>query len=374
MGAAHNGERGEHPHDRRNEGARQLVNGWIVGEEHKQLLTEEDVGQHKDDGEDGGENPRPMYYLLTAAVFSCRNILADHRHCRVLDALGDLVDDIVNLHAYAEGGRCHHADVVDHRVDVEHRQIDAARLDGHRCAEAEDHPHVPTLGTETGKLEVKAEGFPVAVKIPQRKEEGNRLPDDGRPSGTHNSPAQKSGKDDVQYQIGHRGDADKEEGTLGIAHSAQDCCNHIVACGKNQTACTDHEIVDGHIVGLAGNVHHVHYRCLQSDDNHREDRSHRQNQGKERADDLIDLTALACAQGLGDQHLSCIGETEANHRCEIDDEAALRDGRQAGGSHVLAHDDHIYGTVEHLQGIGCHKGEHKPEQLSWDASAGKVFG
>ena len=46
---------------------------------------------------------------------------------------------------------------------------------------------------------------------------------------------QQAGKQKVQHQIDHRCNADKQERTLGVAHTSEHRCYHIVSGSKNQS-------------------------------------------------------------------------------------------------------------------------------------------
>ena len=58
---------------------------------------------------------------------------------------------------------------------------------------------------------------------------------------------------------------------------------------------------------------------------------------------------------------------------EIDDLAALGHCRETGCTHKFSHDHHIDGAIEHLQGIGCHKGQHKHQKLLGNTAGCKIF-
>ena len=49
--------------------------------------------------------------------------------------------------------------------------------------------------------------------------------------------AQKAGKYDIQRQVYHSGNGNKQEGSFGIAHATQHSGDHVIACGKHKT-CT----------------------------------------------------------------------------------------------------------------------------------------
>ena len=86
----------------------------------------------------------------------------------------------------------------------------------------------------------------LAEQIKEREEEGNRLPDDGCPRRTCNPPAPKADEDNVKNQIDHRRNCDKEEGALGISHTAKNSRNHVIAGGEDKTCAADYEIVGCH--------------------------------------------------------------------------------------------------------------------------------
>ena len=138
------------------------MNKRVIREHHKELFAEAYVEYHKEHGKYTGIDPRPVNRLLCALLLTRRDILADDRHSRVLNALRDLVDNIVDLNARAEGSRLNNTDIVYKRIYEKHRKVEASHLDRHGCTERHDHTDVLFLHTEAFALEIEAEGYEAA--------------------------------------------------------------------------------------------------------------------------------------------------------------------------------------------------------------------
>ena len=160
--SAHDSEGREHPQDGSNKLARHFMNQRIVGKEHKQLFAEGYIKDHKHRSKDDGEHAGVPNHLLGTVGLGGADVLADHRHGGVLDALRDLIDNIVDTDANAKGCRGNHANIIDHGIDHQHRQIDAAHLDGHRRAEACDHADILGARDKALLFEVKAKHLALA--------------------------------------------------------------------------------------------------------------------------------------------------------------------------------------------------------------------
>ena len=92
------------------------------------------------------------------------------------------------------------------------------------------------FGEEAVKyLKIKAKGLLMLIQIVKREQEGHRLTDDSSPSSTCYFPAQHAGEEDIQHQIHHRGNANKQKRPFGVAHATQHGGDHVVAVDKHQT-------------------------------------------------------------------------------------------------------------------------------------------
>ena len=114
---AHDGKSGEHPKDRCDEGAGHFMHSGVVGEEHEELLAESDIQPHEKQSQDNRKAPRPINGLLGTVFLSRRNVLADHGHGGILNALRDLVDDVVDAYTHAKRRRGNHPHLVDEGID-----------------------------------------------------------------------------------------------------------------------------------------------------------------------------------------------------------------------------------------------------------------
>ena len=277
----------------------------------------------------------------------------------MLDALRNLIDDIVDAHTDTEGCRCNDADGVDECVDIHHRQVDASGLDRHRGTEIGNHFDVMAVGTETLGTEIKTEGFLVADKIENREQERCRLTDDRRPCRTCNTPMKDAREQDVKHKIDSRCNADEQKRALRVTHAAQNGGDHIIACGKDKSCTADRQIVHGHLPRFPGNVHDGENPRSQHEDDDGEHYGKHGDEAEQRADDIVHFFMLFGTQCLGNQNLSRIGKAERDHRCEIENQTALRHRRQTCCTDVFADDDHVDGAVQYLQGVGCHKRQGK---------------
>ena len=213
VSSAHNCERGEHPHNCRDKGRGHIVNERVVGEYHKELLAYREVKDHTHKRKRTCVYPGKVDRFFRPALLLCRDILADHRECGVLYSLRYLIDDIVDSHSDAEGCRGYNAYIVYHRVNVKHREVDAARLDSHRRTELEYHSRVFLIGYKALRLEIEAKLHLTAVEIPYREDKGHRLTDYCRPRRTGNAHSEGTDEDDVEHEVDDRGDADEHKRT-----------------------------------------------------------------------------------------------------------------------------------------------------------------
>ena len=110
------------------------MNRRIFVKSLEQLLAKQKIGGNGDHSKDSGVNPGTMYSFLRPFSLTCRDILADHRYCGILDAYGNLIDNIIDSQTHTEGCGSYHINAVDHRIDKEHGDVDAACLNGHRRA------------------------------------------------------------------------------------------------------------------------------------------------------------------------------------------------------------------------------------------------
>ena len=115
--ATHEGQRGEHPQDRLNEHTRHLVNCGVIGEDAEQSFTEQQVGRNADSGQSEGKYPCPVDGLDGSPLLPRRAVLADHGQGGILDALRNLVDDVIDADAHTKGSGSNYADIVDHGID-----------------------------------------------------------------------------------------------------------------------------------------------------------------------------------------------------------------------------------------------------------------
>ena len=362
--AAHDGKCREHPKNRADKLARHGVHGGIIGvKQHEELLAKQDIHDHEEHRHGKRIHPRPMHHLLCALLVARADVLADHGHGGILNALRDLVDNVVNAHAHTERRAFHNAEIIDLRVDHDHGKIDKARLDCHGHALLGDHAHVFEIGNKILLCKIKAERLSFAVKIEQREDKRHALPDDGCPRSTRHTPAKPAGEKQVKHQIGHRGNGNEHKRTLGIAHTAQYGGNHVVPCRKEQTDRTDDHILHRHVTGFVGNVDQGQYRLMQQQNDAREHQRQRQHKAEQRAHNAAHFFFLTRAQRLRNQHLPCVGKAQTHHSGKIDDQRGLRHGGETKRAHKLADNDHIDGAVQHLHGIGRHKRQRKKQQL-----------
>ena len=227
----------------------------VIGEDAEQCLAKQQIGGNADSGQGKREDPRPVDGVDGPLLLPRRDILADHGQGGVLDALRDLVDNVIDADAHAEGRRGHHADIVDEGVDVQHREVDKARLDGHGGTQREDHLGIAHLRLEVLLCKVEAElGFS-AVEEENGEDEGHRLSDDGGPCSARHFPFEDAREQDIQHQVDGRGDADEQEWAAGVTHTPQHGRDHIVARREEQSRAADDEILLGVDIGLRGDVH-----------------------------------------------------------------------------------------------------------------------
>lgn len=371
--APHEGQRGEHPQDRLNKHAGHLVNCGVIGEDAEQLLAEQQICRHTDNRQGQGKHPRPVDGLDGSLLLPRRNILADDGQGGILNTLRNLVNNVVDANAHAEGRRGHHAHVVDHGVDIQHGEVDKARLDRHGRTQRQDHLGVARLGLEALTGKVEAEFGLSAIKEPNGEDEGHRLSDDGGPRSACNLPPEDAREQDVQHQVYGRGDADEQERAAGITHAAQYRGDHVVACCKEESRAADDEVLHGVAVGLCGDIHDLHDPAAKTDDDHRQRHRKGRDECEKRADNAAHFLTLSRAQRLRDQHLSRVGKAEAHHSGEVQNLTALGHCRETCRADKFTHDDHVNGAVEHLHGVGGHERQHEHEQLPRDISTCKVL-
>ena len=370
----HDGKGGEHPKDRTDEGSRHFMDQGVVGEEHEHLLSEADVEDHTEQGKDSRQDPGVVHHLLGSLLLPCPDVLTDHGHGGVLDALGYFIDDIVDAHTHAKGCRRHHSCAIDHGIDEEHGHVDKARLDRHRRPQGGDHAHVFAIEGEAFLLEIEAEGFSVAEKIVDREQEGGGLSDDGRPSSACHAPTQDARKQDIQHQIDGGGNSNEQEGALGVSHAAEDCRHHVIACGEDQPQATNDQVIHCHVIGFRGDVHDGEDPVAEENDQRGHNERNDGDKAKEGTNDVIHFLSLFRPQCLGDEDLTAVGKAEADHGDKVDNETALGYGGQPRGAHVFSHDDHIDGAIQYLKGVGRHKGQREPKQLLWNIPFRKILG
>ena len=349
------------------------MNCGVIGENAEQRFTEQQVGRNADDRQSQGENPSPIDGLDGSSLLPRRDVLANHGQGGILDALRNLVDDVVNADAHTEGRRGHHAHVVDHGVDIQHGEIDKARLNRHRRTQRKNHLRVAHLGLKALPRKVEAELCFSAIEEPNGEQEGHCLSDDGGPSRARDFPLEDAREQNVQRQVDSRGDADKQERTARIAHAAQDSRDHVIARRKEESRAADDKVLLGVSVGLRGDVHNLQDPAAQTDDDHRQCHCEQGNKGEKRADNTAHFLALSRAQRLRNQHLSRVGEAKAYHGGEVQNLATLGHCREARRAHKFAHDDHVDGAVKHLHSVGGHERQHEHEQLPRDISTCKVL-
>ena len=371
--APHEGQRGEHPQDCPNEGTRHLVNCWVIGEDVEQSFTEQQVGRNADSGQSKGEHPRPVNGLDGSPLLPRRDVLANHRQGGILDALRNLVDNIVDADTHAKGRRGHHAHIVDHGVDIQHGEVDKARLDCHGRTQRQNHLRVAHLGLKALPCKVKAKLCFSAVEEPNGEQEGHRLSDDGGPRRACNFPLEDAREQNVQHQVDSRGDTDKEERTARVAHAPQHSGDHVVARRKEESRAADDEVLLGVSIGLRGDVHDLQNPATEANDDHRQRHRKEGNEGEKRTDNAAHFLPLSRTQRLRNQHLSRVGEAKAHHGGKVQNLATLGHCRESRCAHKFAHDDHVDGAVEHLHGVGGHERQHEHEQLPRDISTCKVF-
>ena len=320
---AHDGKSGEHPKDRCDEGAGHFMHSGVVGEEHEELLAESDIQTHEKQSQDDRKAPCPVNGLLGTVFLSRRNVLADHGHGGILNALGDFVDDVVDAYTHAKRRGGNHPHLVDEGIDEQHGDVDKARLHSHGCAEACNHADVVAVGDKALFFKVKTECLALFVKIKQGEEEGDGLSDDGRIGSADDTPAEKSREQKIQHKVDDRCNADEEEGTFGISHAAQDCRDHVVARSKDQTGGTDGQVLHGHIVGFGRDLHDREDRGAEQEQDGRQNKGKCRDKGKQRADHVVLLLALFRAQRLRDEHLAAVGKSQTHHGGEVDDLTCL---------------------------------------------------
>ena len=296
--APHKRKGGEYPKHSPDKLTGHLVNCRVIREDAEQCFAEQQIGSNADSGQGKGEHPRPVDGLDGTLLLPRRNILADHGQGGILDALRDLVDDIVDADTHTKSGGSHHADIVDEGVDIQHGEVNKARLDGHGGTQGENHLGIAHLGLEVGPCKVKAELSFSTIEEENGEDERHRLSDDGGPRRARNFPLEDAREQDVQHQVDGRGDADKQERTARVPHAAQDSRDHVIARRKEQTRAADDEILLGVDIGLRGDVHDLQDPALQADDDHRQHHSQRRNEGKKRTDDTAHFLTLAGAQRL----------------------------------------------------------------------------
>ena len=293
------------------------MNCGVIGKDAEQRFTEQQVGRNANSGQSEGEHPCPVDGLDGSPLLPRRNILADDGQGGILDALRNLVDDVVDADAHAEGRRGHYAHIVDHGVDIQHGEVDKARLNRHGRTQGQDHLGVAHLGLKALPRKVETElGFP-AVEEPNGEQEGHCLSDDGGPRRARDFPLENAREQDVQHQVDAGGDADKQERTARVAHATQNGRDHVVARRKEEPRAADNEILLGVGIGLRGDVHDLQNPATEANDDHRQRHRKEGDEGEKRADNAAHFLALSRAQRLGNQHLSCVGEAKAHHGGEV---------------------------------------------------------
>jgi len=137
--AAHDRQRREQPKDRHDKCAGHFKNKGVIRKQHKQLLAKKHISCHEEHGQNSGVQPCEFHHLHSAFFLPCSNILTDHGHGRILYAHGYLIDNVVDANACAKGSRGNDADAVDHGIDKQHGNIDAAGLDSHWGTQGGNH-------------------------------------------------------------------------------------------------------------------------------------------------------------------------------------------------------------------------------------------
>ena len=234
-------------------------------------------------------------------------------------------------------------------------------FDDNGRADTQDHPDVLRLQAEGGQFEVKAQHFPLAEQIDQRKHTGGGLANHRGPGRTGHAPVQHRHKEVVQHDVHRRGDGHEHGGVAGVAHAAQNAAQGVVERYRHIARRADNEVGPGDAQNLLRCVDEPQDGGGQGNGQH-EDQADQHAQRQAVAHDPVQLVPAARAHGLGHIDLAAGGDA---HEAEEHQHSHIgRDAHRAQGvrARVLPHKEHIHQVVAHLKQIGQHQRQRKADE------------
>ena len=98
------------------------------------------------------------------------------------------------------------------------------------------------------------------VDIKNTEQPGTELSDDGGQGHTYHTPGEHNDKHQIQHDINHTGNGQKQQRGTAVAQSLQNTGIHIVPQVAHNPGKDHHHIGAGHTIGIFRHIHHAQQR------------------------------------------------------------------------------------------------------------------
>ena len=206
------------------------------------------------------------------------------------------------------------------------------------------------MQTEVGELELEGEIL-AAAQDDQGPRETDGLCAHRGQSGSGGAHLQRADQNDIADNVDDAGDGDHHHGRFGIAQSAHDAADHVIAAHEDHADGADEQVLFGLSYGFFGHLHQSHQRPGQGGKKDRNDNSEQAEQGEHGADGAADIFLALRAHILSDQNGGAGGQTDQHGGQGVGQLSAggNRGQRHGGVGRKAAHGHHVNGAVQLLK-------------------------
>ena len=332
----------------------------VGGEEGGKEAAAEKAGEEDEDsqraaGEHGGEKSLPGPVLFAGADILC------HEGGQTLhDGGRDQHDEGHDLLCNTVSGGGHESHVIDDGIDDQEGDLYHGFLNGNGNAHMQNHPQFS--GIKSALFQGEADGKGLFSEDGERDDNGDKLRQHGGDGRARHIHVEYADQQQIPHDVYHTGDANKEEGKIGVSHAAQDAADHVIGDDDQDAAGADADVEHGFVKGFSGNLQDVRQRagkCFQQDG---ERDAHNRKQEDRRSDGIARLLRFLFSDVLADGNSGSHGEAGDDKSYHLHESASGPYCRDARCIAEPADNQKIHRAIGRLQDQRAQNGESKTDE------------
>ena len=305
-------------------------------------------------------------------VLACAHVLAGKGHRCLRKGVHGGIDEALQIGR----GRtaCHHrgAEGVDGRLDDHVGQAEHGALQTGRQADEQDL--LQGTHVESQMMQIQMQSALLLHQHPCHHAGGDGLTDDGSQCHACHAHGKANDKHQIQHHIDDACRRQTVQGTLGVAHGAQQCRAEVVQHGHGHSDKINFKVQRREIDHILRAAHQLQQAPGRKEPHHSQQHAADKAQRHRGLHRVLHTALVLCTKTACGHHVCAQRKPHEQIHQQIDEGAVGAHCRQCGAARKAAHDHHVRCVEQQLQDAGSCQRDGEQDDLLEHRAAGQVSG